>query len=119
MGSNTIILDAYNANPSSMAAAINNFSKLTGDNKILILGAMAELGEATTEEHSTVAELIKQFAWKEVILVGTAFKPFTNSFLYFENAGEAAIWWQNAGIENAQILLKGSRSTAMEKVLNN
>ena len=119
MGSNTIILDAYNANPSSMAAAINNFSKLTGDNKILILGAMAELGEATTEEHSTVAELIKQFAWKEVILVGSAFKPFSNSFLYFENVGEAAIWWQNAGIENAQILLKGSRSTAMEKVLNN
>jgi UDP-N-acetylmuramoyl-tripeptide--D-alanyl-D-alanine ligase len=117
-GSNTIIFDAYNANPSSMAAAIDNFSKLSGDNKILILGAMAELGESTADEHLAIAEQIRNFKWQEVVLVGAAFKPHSDSFLYFENAAETAIWWQKAQIKNAQILLKGSRSMAMEKVLN-
>lgn len=117
-GSNTIIFDAYNANPSSMAAAIDNFSRLSGDNKILILGAMAELGEDTASEHRAIVEQIKQSAWQTVVLVGAAFKPYaSSSFLYFENAAEASEWWKQADIKEAQILLKGSRSSAMEKVM--
>src|SRR5215204_3083828 len=64
------VLDAYNANPSSMKVAIENFARMHSDNKILMLGGMAELGESSLEEHEELIQLINQYEWKDVILVG-------------------------------------------------
>ena len=117
-GNNKIILDAYNANPSSMKAAIENFSKADDNNKILVLGAMAELGEGSREEHNLIAEEIKKHNWKAVLLVGGDFLKTTHSFLSFTKPEEAGEWLKNNKVENSYLLVKGSRSMQMEKVLN-
>lgn len=116
-GSNKIILDAYNANPSSMKLAIENFARLHADNKILMLGGMAELGEESLQEHISIIDLIKQYPWKEVVLVGGDFMKTQHPFLRFENAAQAREWWQKQKFENTYSLIKGSRSMQMEKIL--
>ena len=72
-GSNKIILDAYNANPSSMKLAIENFARISSPDKVLILGAMAELGKESVAEHQQVVDLIAKYPWKAVVLVGGDF----------------------------------------------
>ncbi|MEP7257414.1 MAG: UDP-N-acetylmuramoyl-tripeptide--D-alanyl-D-alanine ligase [Flavitalea sp.] len=114
---NTIILDAYNANPSSMKAAIENFEQLSAGDKILALGAMAELGEESLEEHKNIIRLIQQSSWKEVILVGGDFLKLSSPFKTFENAVEAGKWLRSQAFTHAHILVKGSRSMQMEKVI--
>lgn len=116
-GSNRIILDAYNANPSSMKLAIENFARLHADNKILMLGGMAELGEDSLQEHISIIDLIKQYPWKEVVLVGGDFMKTQHPFHRFENAAQARQWWQEQKLENTYALVKGSRSMQMEKIL--
>jgi len=113
---NRVILDAYNANPSSMGAAIRNFAGLQDAKKILFLGAMAELGEDSVAEHQGIVDLIGEFSWEMVVLVGGDFEKTRNPHLFINNASEAAEWWQNNKVTDATILLKGSRSSAMEKV---
>lgn len=115
--SNKIILDAYNANPSSMKLAIENFAKLHAFDKVLILGAMAELGEESLTEHAAIVDLIKQNNWKNVALVGGDFLKVDHSFLKFENALQAKEWFQQQNFENTHLLIKGSRSIQMEKVI--
>lgn len=115
--SNKIILDAYNANPSSMKLAIENFAKLHAFDKVLILGAMAELGEESLTEHAAIVDLIKQNNWKNVALVGGDFLKVDHSFLKFENALQAKEWFQQQNFENTHLLIKGSRSMQMEKVI--
>ena len=117
VGTNEIILDAYNANPSSMQAAIKNFSALPAEKKILFLGAMAELGEESTAEHQKLIDLIQSYKWYQVILVGDEFKKVQHPYLNFNNSGEAAEWVKKNPAEKASILIKGSRSSKMEKVL--
>jgi len=117
-GSNKIILDAYNANPSSMKLAIENFAKLHADKKVLMLGGMMELGEESIEEHKNIIALIDNYKWDAVVLVGGDFgKIDNNSYKYFNNSTEAAAWLQQQYFENTYLLVKGSRSMAMEKVL--
>ena len=116
-GTNKIILDAYNANPSSMKAAIENFARQPGNRKMLFLGGMMELGDDSADEHKSLVELIQQFPWEKVVLVGGDFKNIDHPFDYFNSSAEAAAWFKSAGIENAYILLKGSRSMQMEKLL--
>lgn len=116
-GSNKIILDAYNANPSSMKLAIENFAKLGAENKVLLLGAMAELGKESVAEHEIIIELIKKSTWQHVALVGGDFKKIDHPFLQFENALQAKEWWQQQHFENTHALIKGSRSMQMEKIL--
>ena len=116
-GSNRIILDAYNANPSSMKLAIENFMKIPGDNKILMLGAMAELGEESLEEHKAIIELIERSSWKYVALTGGDFQKTDHPFLRFNNSVEAANWYRQQNFENMQFLIKGSRSMQMEKII--
>lgn len=113
---NRVVLDAYNANPSSMAAAIRNFAGLDAGKKILMLGAMAELGEDSVMEHQGIVDLIGAFNWELVVLVGGDFEKTKHPYLFIKNAAEAAEWWRNNKTTDATILLKGSRSTAMEKV---
>ncbi|MEP6746562.1 MAG: UDP-N-acetylmuramoyl-tripeptide--D-alanyl-D-alanine ligase [Bacteroidota bacterium] len=114
---NTIILDAYNANPSSMKAAIENFAKLPAENKILMLGGMAELGEESLEEHKQLVTLINQYKWKNVVLAGGDFLTIKHPYISFENATQAKDWFYHQHFSNATILIKGSRSMQMEKVL--
>jgi UDP-N-acetylmuramoyl-tripeptide--D-alanyl-D-alanine ligase len=115
--SNKIILDAYNANPSSMKLAIENFAKKRSENKILMLGAMAELGKESLQEHQQIVDLIKKYLWKEVALVGGDFQKLSHSFLSFENSLQAKEWFVKQHFQNSYILVKGSRSMQMEKVL--
>ncbi len=113
-GNNKIILDAYNANPSSMKAAIENFATTAGSNKILVLGAMMELGKESTKEHEDLVELLKHYLWKEVILVGGDFARVVHPFRFFNTAQEAREWLQQHPAENSVFLVKGSRSMQME-----
>ncbi len=114
---NKIILDAYNANPTSMKAAVENFSKMDGDDKVLLLGSMKELGDDTFQEHQVLVNLIKKYKWKNVVLVGNEFKNLANEFIYFENSELARDWFVNQQFSNSQFLVKGSRSTKMERIM--
>ncbi|HEY4288117.1 MAG TPA: Mur ligase family protein [Puia sp.] len=119
---NHIILDAYNANPSSMRAAIENFARLPVagdgfDQKILILGAMAELGPESINEHRAIVSLISQYPWHQVALVGGDFEKIDHPYLRFADSKEAGHWLSNAGFHNIYMLIKGSRSSKMEQVL--
>jgi len=116
-GSNKIILDAYNANPSSMKLAIENFAKSTEPNKILMLGAMAELGAGSLQEHETILSQIKNYNWKNVVLVGGDFLKINHPYKQFSSSAEAGEWLKKERVKNAYILVKGSRSTQMEKVI--
>lgn len=116
-GSNKIILDAYNANPTSMKAAIENFTKLHADKKILLLGGMMELGEESIDEHKAIVDLVSRYDWKSVVLVGGDFNAISHPYLYMQNAAEAAAWLAAEPPENSWLLVKGSRSMQMEKVL--
>jgi UDP-N-acetylmuramoyl-tripeptide--D-alanyl-D-alanine ligase len=116
-GTNRIILDAYNANPSSMKLAIENFARSTGDNKVLVLGAMAELGEESLQEHQNIVSEIQKGRWKDVVLVGGDFLKFAHPYRTLATAREAGEWLQQQRLSDAFLLVKGSRSTGMEKVL--
>jgi UDP-N-acetylmuramoyl-tripeptide--D-alanyl-D-alanine ligase len=116
-GSNTIILDAYNANPSSMRLAIENFMKLQGKDKVMILGAMAELGEDSLKEHQAIVDLISTREWKNVVLTGGDFLKIAHPYISMENSLAAAEWYKQQHFENTQVLIKGSRSMQMEKIL--
>jgi len=116
-GSNTIILDAYNANPSSMRSAIENFAKLHTANKVLILGAMAELGEQSLQEHQSIIDLIQKYNWKKVVLVGGDFMKTDHHFQKFETAEQTKQWFHKQNFDNCSFLIKGSRSMQMEKIL--
>ncbi|MFT3932937.1 MAG: UDP-N-acetylmuramoyl-tripeptide--D-alanyl-D-alanine ligase [Chitinophagaceae bacterium] len=116
-GSNNIILDAYNANPSSMKAAIENFAKLPASDKVLVLGGMAELGAESLEEHRQLIALIDKYKWKNVVLAGGDFLKIQHSYTSMPNAIAAKEWFKQQQFNNASILVKGSRSMQMEKVL--
>lgn len=117
-GTNKIIMDAYNANPTSMRLAIDNFAKMPGD-KILILGSMAELGKQSEKEHGSLIDQIKNHEWKEVVLVGNEFEKVQHPFHQFKNSTEAKNWLERQQFDNTSILVKGSRSMQMEKVVDN
>lgn len=112
-----IILDAYNANPTSMKAAIENFAGIISDNKILLLGGMMEMGEDSILEHIQLIELIKKYSWKNVVLVGGDFEKVDHPFIYFNTSTKAGQWFQQQQLQDHIILIKGSRSMQMEKIL--
>ena len=116
-GSNQVILDAYNANPSSMAAAIRNFAQAPPARKILWLGAMKELGDATAREHEALVQLIRQYTWEAVILVGKEFGSAGGDMLRFDDSAAAASFVRAHRPEHAAILIKGSRGSRMELML--
>ena len=124
-GTNHIILDAYNANPSSMKVAIENFARIHANRKILLLGGMMELGAESIAEHKALVELIASLGFKEVVLVGgdfiytkDLFTQYTNAnFIYKDNALEARDWLQQLNPQDSYILVKGSRSMKMEQVI--
>ena len=115
--SNRIILDAYNANPSSMKAAIENFANMPGNKKVLMLGGMMELGDESMTEHKNLVKLINQNQWHKVVLVGKDYKDLPVSFIHFYDVSDARNWFREQHFMDALILVKGSRSMQMEKVL--
>jgi UDP-N-acetylmuramoyl-tripeptide--D-alanyl-D-alanine ligase len=116
-GTNTIVLDAYNANPSSMKLAIDNFIQYPAEDKVLLLGAMAELGSSSLTEHDQIIRQIGTSDWKAVILVGGDFLKIKHPYLKFPTADEAGKWLASHTFQNTAFLLKGSRSMQMEKVV--
>ncbi len=115
-GTNTFILDAYNANPTSMKEAVENFAGIAQPRKVLMLGAMAEMGSETVKEHENLVKLIEKFSWTDVVLVGLPFEPFKDKYRYFEDSETAGKWFRQQNFEHTWFLVKGSRTTAMEKI---
>jgi UDP-N-acetylmuramoyl-tripeptide--D-alanyl-D-alanine ligase len=118
-GKNKIIMDAYNANPTSMMAAINDFGGSPYPQKVVVLGDMLELGDEAETEHRKVLEVILQKDFSHVFLVGENFRSVAEStgFKVFDNAVEARNHIGSTGLFHCTILLKGSRGIALEKVL--
>ena len=110
---NTIVLDAYNANPSSMTEAIKAFQKVNHKKKLLILGDMLELGENSLVEHQSIIDELSQDNQK-VILVGQEFNKCQHNFVHFFNSEDALVWIEENQIEDMFILLKGSRGIKLE-----
>ncbi len=117
-GSNKFILDAYNANPSSMKVAIENFANAPGNNKYLILGAMAELGKNSLDEHKLIIKEIEKHTWRNVLLVGGDFLKISHPYLSFTTSNEAGEWLNQQHVTDSYLLIKGSRSMQMENVLD-
>ncbi|WP_165806446.1 UDP-N-acetylmuramoyl-tripeptide--D-alanyl-D-alanine ligase [Chitinophaga parva] len=116
-GTNTIIMDAYNANPSSMRAAIENFAGIDAPKKVLLLGGMMELGEDSIREHQALVDLLQQTHWHAVVLVGGDFSKVKHPYLFLPDAAAAHNWLAQQQYQHAYLLIKGSRSVGMEKVL--
>jgi UDP-N-acetylmuramoyl-tripeptide--D-alanyl-D-alanine ligase len=117
-GSNKIILDAYNANPSSMKLALENMARLDANNKWLLLGAMKEMGQDSLSEHQALADLAAQLGFKNVVLTGAEFSDVQHSFLWFADAAAVAEYLEQSPIKDSTILIKGSRGARMERVLD-
>lgn len=112
---NTLILDAYNANPSSMKVAIENFAELKADNKLLIIGDMFELGEYAAAEHQKISDLIAAKKITDVILIGPEFAKTTkNDFRSFITTDEALTYLKEHKQKDKTILIKGSRGMKLE-----
>ena len=116
-GSNHIVLDAYNANPSSMKLAIENFTQFPAADRILLLGGMMELGIESIAEHQQIIQLIGKNKWKGVALVGGDFLKIKHPYWSFANAEEAGRWVASQKFDNTAFLVKGSRSMQMEKTI--
>ena len=114
---NEVILDAYNANPSSMKLAVENFAKMNKQNKMVCLGGMRELGADTLMEHQMLIDQLKETNWKQVMLVGSEFKPCNHNFLYFDTVLEAKAWLQAQELKGYTLLIKGSRGIQMEQLI--
>lgn len=118
--SNEIILDAYNANPSSMEVAIKNFLQLDKENKVAILGDMFELGDESFQEHKHIVSLLKNESSVTTYFIGSHFyanEIESNFVFFFENFEAFAEKLQQEKLENKMILIKGSRGMALERTL--
>ncbi|MFB0937489.1 MAG: UDP-N-acetylmuramoyl-tripeptide--D-alanyl-D-alanine ligase [Urechidicola sp.] len=114
-----IIMDAYNANPSSMQAALENFKNLEASSKIAILGDMFELGEAAVDEHQKIAEFAEELNLKLVFLIGELFsKTATNDAIKFIDFDTFKNNYNSTEFSNSTLLIKGSRGMKLERILD-
>ncbi len=122
-GRNTLIVDAYNANPSSMAAALDNFRSVEGNRKIVMLGDMRELGPDSVAEHAAVIRLLDSMSLDGIFLVGEEFRKASDverlpsCARLFESSEKLAEELSREAPSGAVILIKGSRGVQMEKVV--
>lgn len=116
---NKLVVDAYNANPTSMRAAVVNFGQMDVPTKVLILGDMLELGEQSDTEHKNIVSLLEEYHFQNVLLVGPEFAKANTNFKSFENIDTllAYLEKENNQITDSYVLIKGSRGIKLEKVL--
>lgn len=112
----TLVLDTYNANPSSMSASLQNFKSFEGT-KTIIIGDMLELGEESKAEHQNILELAKSLGFENLLTVGNSFKE-VNPERAFTNTAELSEYLKTNKITSKNILLKGSRGVALEKIID-
>ena len=120
-GRNSLVVDAYNANPTSMAAALENFSMIKAQDKMLILGDMRELGEASDAEHRKIVEEIVKYGFTQVWLVGSEFAKAADGsgFRLFADVDEVNKVLESEKIAGKTILIKGSNSIGLTKTITN
>jgi len=119
-GSNTIILDAYNANPTSMAAAIRNFGNMNAPRKVVILGDMFEMGQESIAEHTALGTIAAEQPFDTVILCGKDMQYAAKgnpTFKHFETKQDLQNWLQQNPISESYILIKGSRGMGLETLV--
>jgi len=117
LNDNKVILDAYNANPTSMRAAIGNFAASEVSDKVLWIGGMKEMGNDELSEHEELVQYIQQYSWKDVILVGNEFNGLNHEYKWFDSSEAAAAFIAQHKPKQAFILIKGSRGSKMERLL--
>ena len=120
VGTNTLLLDAYNANPTSMKAAISNMKNIDATKKIVVLGDMFELGEYSKDEHHAVIQLVQEQAFDLAVFCGEHFKEQEikdPKMKFFKTAIEAGVYLKEVKINKALILLKGSRGMKLEQLV--
>lgn len=110
---NTIIIDAYNANPTSMRAAIDNFELIEAEHKVAILGDMLELGEQSAIAHQNIADLLANCNFETIIIVGKQFSLTNNKFISFSNRTQLEEYIKANPLLNKTILLKGSNGMGL------
>ncbi len=114
---NTLILDCYNANPSSLSAALKDFENLKANKKYAFIGAMKELGACSEKEHKHVVDTLGDMTLEGIILIGKEFEKLkTQNMLWFNNSVEAKEYFSKNKIIGSTILIKGSNSTKMEVI---
>jgi UDP-N-acetylmuramoyl-tripeptide--D-alanyl-D-alanine ligase len=113
---NKLIIDAYNANPTSLEHALIHLSKITEGDTLAIVGEMREMGEYSAEEHGRMVELLTELGLA-AILVGKEFEPWKMAFPYFETVDTLISWMANNPVEHKTILIKGSRGIQLERVI--
>lgn len=114
---NHIVVDAYNANPTSMQASIKNFESMKVNRKLLILGDMLELGEQSAEEHQRLIQLLKACRFEEVLLVGELFGATDTEYTKFANTERLLDYLEAQHYTEHYILIKGSRGMALERAV--
>jgi len=115
---NYFILDAYNANPSSMKAALENFHHLKTEKKIVMIGDMLELGEFAESEHKDILQIALGYNFTTIVTIGPEFLKYKEpNIIQFVNSYEAKEWFNEQHFKGATILLKGSRGMQLEKVV--
>jgi UDP-N-acetylmuramoyl-tripeptide--D-alanyl-D-alanine ligase len=115
---NEVVMDAYNANPVSMSNSVRNFRNISDENHLLILGDMKELGDESLNEHQEILNLVKELGFNNVILVGSEFNKINSGFISFLNVEELISHINNNEIRGKKILIKGSHSIHLEKIIN-
>lgn len=124
--SNRIVVDAYNANPTSMNASLRNFESLRGDRKVLILGDMKELGADSLAEHAGILSSISPSDYTVCFFVGEEFRKAAEKLgvqsdtrmLFFDTSDDLKVFLERNPLKDVYILVKGSRSMSLEKVLD-
>ena len=117
VGSNRLVIDAYNANPSSMSAALTNFSFFDGEHKVVILGDMRELGEESLEEHKRIIKQLQEMELERIWLVGEEFsKVAEEGMRVFKDVEEVKEALRAEPISDSTILIKGSNSTKLHQL---
>jgi len=113
---NQLIVDAYNANPTSMAAALDNFSAIKANDKMLIIGEMRELGAASHKAHEKIVKQIKETGISNVWLIGKEYFPYKDLYTWFEDIESAEDWLRTHPVIGKLILVKGSNSTKLYRL---
>lgn len=113
----TLVLDTYNANPSSMSASLYNFTTFTGS-KTIVIGDMLELGDESEKEHQEILLLAQELGFDQIITVGKHFKNVNKSSAAFESTDQLIQYLKDNNIKSENILLKASRGISLEKAID-